>query len=40
MPFTDRGAEFYDALHRKMQINYFKSKAANLALQIIEAPAA
>src|SRR5213594_301889 len=40
MPFIDRGAEFYDAQHRKLQINYLKRKAANLGLQIIEAPAA
>src|SRR6202790_4990384 len=38
--FIDRGAEFYDAQHRKMQINYLKRKAANLGFQIIEAPAA
>jgi transposase len=38
--FLDRGAEFYDAQHRKLQINYLKRKAANLGLQIIEAPAA
>jgi len=40
MTFIDRGAEFYDAQHRKLQINYLKRKAANLGLQIIEAPAA
>jgi transposase len=40
MPFVDRGAEFYDAQHRKLQINYLKRKAANLGFQIIEAPAA
>ena len=40
MPFIDRGAEFYDAQHRKLQINYLKRKAANLGFQIIEAPAA
>ena len=38
--FIDRGAEFYDAQHRKLQINYLKRKAANLGFQIIEAPAA
>jgi len=38
MSFIDRGAEFYDAQHRKLQINYLKRKAANLGLQIIQAP--
>jgi len=38
--FIDQGAEFYDAQHRKLQINYLKRKAANLGFQIIEAPAA
>jgi transposase len=40
MTFIDRGAEFYDAQHRKLRINYLKRKAANLGFQIIEAPAA
>src|ERR1700680_1551149 len=40
MQFIDRGAEFYEAQHRKLQINYLKRKAANLGFQIIEAPAA
>src|SRR5689334_764102 len=40
MTFVDRGGEFYDAQHRKLQINYLKRKAANLGFQIIEAPAA
>jgi transposase len=40
MTFVDRGAEFYDAQHRKLQINYLNRKAANLGFQIIEAPAA
>jgi transposase len=39
MQFVDKGAEFYDAQHRKLQINYLKRKAANLGLQIIETPA-
>jgi transposase len=39
MPFIDRGAHFYDAQHRKLQINYLKRKAANLGFQVIEAPA-
>jgi transposase len=40
MQFVDQGAEFYEAQHRKLQINYLKWKAANLGFQIIEAPAA
>jgi len=40
MQFVDKGAEFYEAQHRKLQINYLKRKAANLGLQIIEAPVA
>ena len=40
MTFIDRGAQFYDAQHRKLQINYLKRKAANLGFQIIEASAA
>jgi transposase len=40
MQFLDRGAEFYDAEHRTLEINYLKRKAAILGLQIIEAPAA
>jgi transposase len=40
MQFVDQGAEFYEAQHRKQQVNYLKRKAANLGLQIIEVPAA
>jgi hypothetical protein len=40
MQFVDQGAEFYEAQHRKLQINYLKWKARNLGFQIIEAPAA
>jgi transposase len=40
MQFIDRGAEFYEAQHRKLQISYLKRKAANLGFKIIEAPAA
>ena len=40
MQFIDRGAEFYDAQHRSLQINYLKRKAAAFGLQIIDAPAA
>ena len=40
MQFVDQGAEFYEAQHRKLQINYLKWKAGSLGFQIIEAPAA
>ena len=40
MQFLDRGAEFYDAQHRKLQINHLKWKAAKLGFQVIEAAAA
>jgi len=40
MAFLDRGAEFYESQHRKLQINYLRRKAANLGFQIIEASAA
>ena len=40
MQFVDRGAEFYEAQHRKQQITYLKWKAAKLGFQITEAPAA
>jgi len=40
MQFVDRGAEFYEAQHRGLQINYLKRKAAILGFHIIEAPAA
>jgi transposase len=40
MQFVDQGAEFYETQNRNLQINYLKSKAAKLGLQIMEAPAA
>ena len=40
MKYVDRGAEFYEAQHRKRQINHLKWKAAKLGFQIIDAPAA
>ena len=40
MKFVDRGAEVYEAQHRKLQVNHLKWKAAKLGFQIIEAPAA
>jgi hypothetical protein len=39
-PGVRRRAEFYEAQHRKLQINYLKWRAAKMGLQIIEAPAA
>jgi transposase len=38
--FVDRGAEFYELQHRKLQVNSLKWKAAQLGFQITEAPAA
>src|SRR5438445_326164 len=40
MQFVDRGAEFYEAQHRKLQINHLKWKAAQLGFQITEVLAA
>jgi transposase len=40
MQFVDRGADFYEAQHRNLQIKYLKSRAAKLGFQIIQAPAA
>jgi len=40
MQFVDKGAEFYEAQHRKLQINHLKWKADELGFQLIEAPAA
>jgi transposase len=40
MQFVDQGAEFYETQNRNLQINYLKSKATKLGLQVIEAPAA
>jgi hypothetical protein len=39
MQFVDKGAEFYEAQHRKLQINHLKWKANELGFQLIEAPA-
>jgi len=40
MNYVDQGVEFYEAQHRKLQIQSLKSKAAQLGFQIIEVPAA
>jgi transposase len=38
--YVDRGAAFYEAKHRQIQIKHLKWKAAKLGFKIIEAPAA
>ena len=40
MQYIDKGSEFYEAQHRKLQINRLKWKASQLGFQIVEAPAA
>jgi transposase len=40
MQFVDRGAEFYQTQHRKLQIDHLKSKAAKLGFRVVDAPAA
>ena len=40
MQFVDRGADFYNTQHRKLQIAHLKSKAAGLGFRIVEATAA
>jgi hypothetical protein len=40
MPYIDKGIEFYDAQHRKLQINYLERKASQLGFQIVETAAA
>ena len=40
MKYVDQGAEFYEAQHRKRQINHLKWKAAKLGFQVVEAAAA
>ena len=40
MKYLDRGAQFYDAQHRNLQIKHLKSKAAKLGFRVVEAPAA
>jgi hypothetical protein len=36
MKYVDKGAELYDAQHRKQQVIHLKRKAAQLGFQIIE----
>jgi transposase len=40
MKYVDRGAEFYEAQHRQLQIKHLKTKAAKLGFQLIQVPAA
>jgi transposase len=40
MKYVDQGAQFYEAKHRRLQIQHLKWKAKKLGLQLIEAPAA
>jgi transposase len=40
MNYVDQGVEFYEAQHRKLQINSLKRKAAQFGFQIVEALAA
>jgi transposase len=40
MKYVDRGAQFYEAQHRQLQIKHLKSKAAKLGFQVIQVPAA
>jgi transposase len=40
MKYVDRGAAFYEAQHRPLQIKHLKSKAAKLGFQILQVPAA
>src|SRR5215467_8992849 len=40
MQFVDRGAEFYETQHRKLQIDHLKWKAAKLGFRVVEVAAA
>lgn len=37
MKFIDKGAQFYEAQHRKLQISHLKRRATQLGFQIVEA---
>jgi len=39
MKYVDRGAAFYEAQHRHLQIKHPKSKAAKLGFKVIEVAA-
>jgi len=40
MKYVDRGAKFYEAQHRELEIRRLKWKAAKLGFKVVEAPAA
>jgi transposase len=40
MKYVDRGAAFYEAEHRQLQIKQLRWKAAKLGFRIVQAPAA
>ncbi len=40
MKYVDRGAAFYEAQHRQLQIKHLNSKATKLGFQIIQVPTA
>jgi transposase len=40
MKYVDKGMEFYQTKHRRLQIQHLKRKAEKLGFQLIEAPAA
>ena len=40
MKYVDRGAAFYEAQHRPLQIKHLNSKAAKIGFQILQVPAA
>ena len=40
MKYVDRGAAFYEAQHRQLQINHLKWKAAKLGYNVTPIPAA
>jgi transposase len=40
MKYVDRGAKFYQAQHRELEIRRLKWKAAKLGFKVVEAPAA
>ena len=39
MKYVDRGAKFYEAQHRELEIRRLKWKAAKLGFKVVEAPA-
>jgi len=39
MKYVDRGVEFYETQHRRLQISHLRSNAAKLGFRLVEAPA-